>query len=228
MARIINAYDRALNKINEQLLTMCKLVDQRLTQAMKALMEQDEELAKEVVAGDDDIDLLDEKLEMGALELFSLQQPVDHDLRFLAATMRIGHELERIGDYACDIAEIVLSSQSKDPYFKPLVDVPLMGELVKTMMNKSIKAYIKGEPQIAWELDDDDWEVDDLFRRLLAELTDYMKKGPEYVDQARNLLLVARYLERIGDHIVNIAEMTIFSVSGERQPFKGRKDGMLK
>lgn len=226
MARIISAYDRALKKINERLVKMCNRVDQQLTQAMTALMQQDVAAAKQVIRGDDEIDRLDEELEMETLELFSLQQPEDQDLRFLTAIMRIGHELERISDYACDIAEIVLMLQDKGPYFKPLVDVPLMGDLVKKMMHKSVSAYLQGDLKAAWELDDDDWQVDDLFVSLQVELIDFMKKGPEYVDQASNLLLVARYLERVGDHIVNIAEATIFSLSGERQPFRARKDGM--
>ncbi|MGE5575807.1 MAG: phosphate signaling complex protein PhoU [Syntrophothermus sp.] len=228
MIKHLNAYDRALIQIGDRLLKMGDLVGNRLSQAMRSLIDQDEALAKSVVAGDDEIDVIDEALEMEALELISLQQPVDRDLRFLAAAMRISRDLERIGDYACDIAETTILLKGKGPYFKPLVDVPRMGELVQAMMRKSLKAHVEKDLASARQMHDDDNEVDNLFLLLLEELTDYMKKGPEYVDQASNLLLVARYLERIGDHVVNISEMTIFAEAGERHPFKTRKPGVQR
>ena len=147
---------------------------------------------------------------------------MDRDLRFLAAAMRISRELERINDYACDIAELTLDLQPKTPFFKPLVDIPHMAELVQEMMSKSLEAFTKRNSSLARQLDSDDDQVDSLFISLLKELTGYMKKSSEYVDQASSLLLVARYLERIGDHIVNIAEMVIFIDCGERHPFKSK------
>ena len=226
MLRRLNAYDRALLQIGETLLGMGDLVDRRLSDAMRSLQTQDADLARVVASGDNDIDAIYESLEMDALELISLQQPVDRDLRFLAAAMSISRGLERIGDYASDIAEVTILLKDKGPYFKPLVDVPRMGELVQAMMRKSLKAHVEKNLDTARQLDDDDAVVDDLFRALYEELTGFMKKGPEYVDQASNLLLVARYLERVGDHVVNIAEMTIFAETGERHPFKLRKAGL--
>ncbi|HHW13899.1 MAG TPA: phosphate signaling complex protein PhoU [Firmicutes bacterium] len=225
MLRHLNAYDRALLKIGEKLVRFSQSVGERLAQAMEALVRQDRGLARQVTAGDDELDALDEELEMEVLELISLQQPLEQDLRFLAAAMRISRELERIGDYASDIAESALLLAEKGPYFKPLVDVPRMGELVQAMLAKSLKAHMEKDVAAAREMHDDDAAVDDLFRQLLDELTGYMKKGPGYVDQASNLLLIARYLERIGDHVVNIAEMTVFAETGERHPFKTRKPG---
>lgn len=225
MLKRLNAYDRALLQIGETLLRMGDLVGKRLSDAMLSLETQDTALATAVASGDDEIDAIHESLEMEALELISLQQPMDRDLRFLAAAMSINRGLERVGDYACDIAEVTILLKDKGPYFKPLVDVPRMGELVQAMMQKSLKAYVDKDLAAARQLDDDDAVVDDLFLALLDELTGYMKKGPEYVDQASNLLLVARYLERVGDHVVNVAEMTIFAETGERRPFKLKKAG---
>lgn len=218
----LNAYDRALIDIGKRLLTMSESVDNHLGEAMSSFVNQDAEKAKAVIEGDEVIDTLEESLEMDSLELISLQQPMDRDLRFLAAAMRIGRELERINDYACDIAELTLDLQPKLPFFKPLVDLTRMAELVQVMMRKSLKAYTEKNIALAREMDSDDDQVDHLFAVLMEELTAYMKKGPEYVDQASSLLLAVRYLERIGDHIVNIAEMVIFIDIGERHPFKGK------
>ncbi len=218
----LNAYDKALIEINRRILNMSELVGASLKEAMDSLVNQDIAKAKAVIDGDEAVDALEEALEMDSLELISLQQPMDRDLRFLAAAMRISRELERINDYACDIAELTLALQPKTPFFKPLVDIPHLAELVQQMMNKSLEAFTKRNSSLARQLDSDDDQVDGLFISLLKELTGYMKKNSEYVDQASSLLLVARYLERMGDHIVNIAEMVIFIDCGERHPFKSK------
>lgn len=211
MLKRLNAYDQALIEIKEELLTMSRKVGTRLTEAMHSFIEQDWELAKSTAADDDEIDSYDESIEKKALELITLQQPTDYELRFLTAAIRISRELERIGDYACDIAEATLQLKSKAPFFKPLVDLPKLAELVQVMMRKSLDSYFDKNLSAARQLDNDDGEVDSLFLILLEELTGYMKKGPEYVDQASMILLVTRYLERVGDHVVNIAEMCIFT-----------------
>ncbi len=227
MVKHLNSYERTLIKIDKRLLEMSGLAGNRLTDAIKALLDRDRALAELVIRSDDEVDAREETLEMKCLELISLQQPIDYDLHFLAAAMRIARELERIGDYACDIAKVVIGIDNKTPYFKPLLDIPRMAELVQKMLEKSMKAYLEKNLDLARQLDDDDNQVDALFLRLAAELTGYMKQGPEYVDQASGFLLTSRYLERIGDHIVNIAEMVIFTQTGERHPFKSikRKQG---
>lgn len=223
--RIINTYDRALNRIRAEILAMSERVEARHIQAMQSLIRQDQKLAQTIIDGDDEIDKLDEKLEMEALELISLQQPMDKDLRLLASAIRISNELERIGDYSCNIAETTLVLANKGPYFKPLEDVSHMGKMVQDMMRKSILAFLNKDLKSAWEMYNDDDQVDQLYQQLFIELNDYMKKEPDFVDQASNLLLVSRYLERIGDHIVNMAELTIFAETGERYPFKAPKKG---
>lgn len=226
MIKHLNAYDRAVAQIGERLSQLSEKVGKRLSEAMDAFINQNDELAKKVILGDDEIDIMDENLEIDSLNLISLQQPEDRVLRYLTAAIRISHELERICDYACDIAEATLELKRKAPFFKPLVDLPHMAELVQKMMHKSLKAYVEKDLVSAGEMDDDDRELDDLFVALLEELTEHMSKNPEHVVQASTILLVCRYLERIGDHVVNIAEMTIFIESGERHPFKARKAGL--
>ena len=223
MVRYFNAYDRALQQIDVKLDQMSRLVGNRLADAMKSFIKQNDQLAQSVLSGDDEIDSLDQAIEMKSIDLISLQQPVDADLRFLIAAMRISRELERISDYACNIAETVLTLKEKKPFFKPLVDLPEMARLVQEMMDKSLKAHLGKDIVAAKQMDDADDEVDRIFSVLLDELMGWMKKGPQYVEQASIILLVARYLERIGDHIVNISEMTIFMETGERHPFKAEK-----
>jgi phosphate transport system protein len=218
----LNAYDKALIEIDNRLLALSESVNKYLGEAMSSFVNQDIEKAKAIIDVDEKIDALEESLEMDSLELISLQQPMDRDLRFLSAAIRIGRELERINDYACDIAELIIDLQPKTPFFKPLVDLPHMAELVQIMMRKGLQAYTKRDVSLAKQLDNDDDQVDQLFELLLKELTAFMKKGAEYVDQASSLMLAARYLERIGDHIVNIGEMVIFTETGERHPFKNK------
>lgn len=220
MTRRLNSYDRALLKIGDRMNQMGQLVGDRLAMAVNSFIEQNDNMAEQVINGDDEIDAMDETIEAEAINLILLQQPVDHDLRFLVAAMRISREMERISDYACDIAEVTLWLKVKAPFFKPLVDLPRMAGLVQKMMAKSIKAHCEQDLSAARQMDDDDCEVDHLFQVLLQELLEWMKKSPEYVEQASMILLVVRYLERIGDHIVNISEMTIFMKTGERHPFK--------
>jgi len=223
MAKHLNAYDRALLALRDKLEKMGQLAGERLSQAMQAFVAQDEEQARLVLAGDDEIDILDEELEMEALELISLQQPVDYELRFLSAVIRVSREFERIADYACDIAEATLQLEKGKPFFKPLIDLPRLAELVQGLMRKAFQAHVIKDLVAAGELDEDDDQIDQLFLNLVAELTDFIKKEPECVDQAIKILLVSRYLERVGDHVVNIGEMIIFTETGERHPFKRAK-----
>ncbi len=220
MFRRLNAYDRAMLGMKDRLLVLSELVVKQLHQAMDSFLNQDGILAKAVIHGDDAIDELEAALEMEAMELISIQQPVDQDLRFLAAIMRISRELERISDYACDIAEATLGLNDKGKWIQPLSDLPHMAELVYTMLAKSLKAYREKDLTLAGQLDTDDDQVDRLYAAIYQELAQLMKTNPDNVDQGLNILLIVRYLERVGDHVVNIAEMAIFVETGARHPFR--------
>ncbi|TCL61824.1 PhoU-like phosphate uptake regulator [Hydrogenispora ethanolica] len=226
MWRRLNAYDRALLEMKERIRDLAGMVEQQLQKAMQSFVEQDVALAEAVIQGDDPIDRLEASLEMEALELISIQQPVDQDLRLLAAVMRIGKELERISDYACDIAETTLNLRKKGEWFKPLIDLPRMADLVQGMFTKSCEAFYRNDAATARQLDDDDQAVDELYLMLYQELTELMRADSANVDQGFAILLIVRYLERIGDHLVNVAEMTVFVATGERHPFKTRKEGL--
>jgi len=219
MARRLNSYDRALQRINTKLEQMSNLTEKQLVEAVNSFVKLDNQMADEVLAGDDEIDNLNEVIELESINLISLQQPVDYDLRFLIAAMRISRELERISDYACDIAEATLRLQGKGTAFELPNNLPKLVDLVLKMLAKSLKAHFEKDLAVARQMDGDDNEVDSLFQLLSQELLEWMKKNPEYVEPASMILLIIRYLERIGDHIVNISEMTIFMETGERHPF---------
>lgn len=216
----MNAYDQAMVKIKDQLLSLSELVGRQLDRAMRSFIDQNEDLAKTVIQDDDLIDDSDTELEMHSLELISIQQPVVSDLRFLAAAMHISRDLERISDYACDIAETALRLRAKGEWFKPIIDLPRMAQAVQQMIQKSMSAFKDQNLEIARQMDNDDRDVDQFYLDLYDELTLYMKQHPEAVDQAFSILLITRYLERIGDHAVNISEMVVFAETGDRHPFK--------
>ncbi|WP_366922262.1 phosphate signaling complex protein PhoU [Metallumcola ferriviriculae] len=219
ISRPLNAYERAIKSLEAEILNMGEDVNEILMLSMEGLINQDEDMCNRVIEMDDPIDDMDYDIEQKALEIISLQQPIEKDLRTLASAMRIIKELERIADYAVNIAQVSLRLRKKGQYFKPLVDIPRMADLALAMVNKSLKAYTQRDVRSARELDDDDTQVDKLFEYLYDELIDFMKNDCSLVDQASYLSLVARYLERVGDHAVNIAEMTIYMVTGERRPF---------
>ncbi|SMB99091.1 phosphate transport system protein [Thermanaeromonas toyohensis ToBE] len=218
MSRPLSAYDRALLELERDILRMGDHVEASVAKALEALKQQDVVLARQVIEDDTLTDDWNYDIEERALELISLQQPLDKDLRILATVMRVGRELERIGDYAVNIAEIALRLAGQGPYFKPLVDIPRMSQLAQGMLRKSLEAFVTRKIETAKEVIASDDEVDRLFENLYEELVDYMKKGAQYVDQASYLALVARYLERVADHAVNIAEMVIFRETGVRRP----------
>jgi phosphate transport system protein len=215
-----NAYERALQHIEEKLLLMSQKVSQRLAAATEAFIRQDEESAGLIVAKDDEIDTLDETVELQSLNLLSLQQPVDHDLRILATLMRVSRELERIADYASDIAKATIRMKRERIGFQPLANLQRLVELVQAMLSKCLVAYTEKDLAAAGQMDADDSAVDQLFESLVTEIIGQMKQDPDWVELGSVSLLIARYLERIGDHVVNIAEMTIFVENGERHPFK--------
>ncbi len=219
-----NAYDQALLQIQKQALSLGQMVRTQLQRAMRSLIEQDRDLAEAVIAADDAVDDLDAVLELAALEIISIQQPLEHELRFLAAAMRISRELERIADYSCDIAESALQLTRRGEGFTPLAALPRMAGLVQAMLERSLEAYRDRDLEAALRLDDDDDEADRSYAAFYQELSGHLQANPDRVDQAFNTLLIARYLERIGDHAVNIAEMLIFSETGERHPFKRKTE----
>jgi phosphate transport system protein len=208
-------FDEDLNALNEDILEMASLVEQTISQAIKALRERDEKLAEQLIHNDQKVDELELAIEQRCMTLLALQQPTAVDLRFITTAMKLNEELERIADLAVDIAQRVLELV-KYPLLKPLIDIPKLAVIAQRMVNQAIDAFITKDTVLAKEVVLSDSQADHL-RNLVQEelINDYMAKDGSTAPRAIPLLLIARHLERICDHATNIAEDVIYMVHAE-------------
>jgi phosphate transport system protein len=206
-------FDEQIRELMEKLVLMGRLAESMIQLSLRVLIERNESLAEEVLRKEKDVNQLQMEIDDRALKLTALQQPVGSDVRFLFMASRIATELERIGDQAiniCQNAHHVL----KAPPLKPLVDLPLMGELSEAMVRKSIEALVKRDCDLARVVLEDEKGVD-LFRdQIFRVLLTYMMADPGTIERALALILMSRNLERVGDHATNIAEEVIYLVEG--------------
>jgi len=179
------------------------------------MIRKDEVLAREVIATDDVVDDLAMEIERRCLSLIALQQPMAKDLRVIGAALRLIVDLERMADLAEGLARLSIRLKDQE-YIKPLIDIPRMGELVRTMLSKSLKSYVEEETSPSWSLIEDERIMDALYEQVFRELLALMMAEPANINQATSLLLAAGHLERIGDHITNVGEMVIYMVEGQR------------
>ncbi len=214
MRRIRQSFEEQMEKLEQRLLEMGAFVEDMLEKAVRALTEHDVELAREVIRADDTADDMDLEIEHHCMRLLALQQPMSKDLRIIGTVMKVIADVERIGDYSVDIARTAIKL-AETAYFKPLVDIPRMAELVRSMLREALEALIQHDLQLVHQVIEEDEQVDEMWSHLLEELEQIMQEHPEVVPQAVSLLLVARYLERIADHVVNIAERVDYMESGQ-------------
>ncbi|MHB8064495.1 MAG: phosphate signaling complex protein PhoU [Ruminiclostridium sp.] len=211
-----NSFDKELEQLQVLVVRMASLVEESIENSIIALKKQDIELARQVYESDDTIDDLEVKIEKICINLIARQQPLAKDLRAISTALKIITDMERIADQAADIAELTIR-MAEMKYIKPLIDIPLMADLVKKMVIKSIDSYIKQDIILAREVCDSDDEIDDLFSKIVLELINIMKNNPDTVEQATDFMFVVKYLERIGDHATNIAEWVVFNVTGSHE-----------
>ncbi|WP_352402970.1 phosphate signaling complex protein PhoU [Pyramidobacter sp.] len=206
-------FDKQLNQLNNNLLEMGALTEQAIESAVRALSEQDENAARRAIELEQEIDSQERAVESLCLKLLLEQQPVAGDLRLISAALKMITDLERIGDQAADIAEIILRLRGQT-YIKPLIHLPQMAARAIEMVTGSIDAFVQkdlGKTKSIFELDD---LVDELFRIVKNELVELIRKDASCSEQAIDLLMIAKYFERIGDHAQNIAEWVEFSLTG--------------
>ncbi|MCK5762893.1 MAG: phosphate signaling complex protein PhoU [Clostridiales bacterium] len=210
-----NLLDDKLEKAHEMLLIMCSLVEENINMAMKALINQDLDLADKVIDNDELIDSYEENIEDLCIELIATQNPLGSDLRKIFTMQKIISDLERIGDHSENIAEIVKQIGEQE-LIKPLIDIPEMAKIAIEMVHDCINMYIDGNVELSIETIKRDDEVDRLYEEIYSDLIELFNDNKEYKDQIFSLLLIGMNLERIADHATNICERAYYMVEGER------------
>jgi len=206
-------FDEQLELLNNSLIEMGVMVESAIADAGKALIEQDVELAGEIIARDDEIDDKEEEIETMCLRIILQQQPVASDLRLISAVSKIITDLERIGDHASDISEIAIFLAGKQ-YIKKLEHIAQMASVTMDMVIRSIDAFVRKDLALANEVIASDDVVDELFSKVRDELISLLKENGANSEQAMDLIMIAKYFERIGDHATNVAEWVVFSITG--------------
>lgn len=209
-------FDEQLDSLRHLLLEMTNEIEKSMERTIQALMTRDVAMAKEIIAYDDIIDNYETRIEEACLELIARQQPMAADLRLISMILKMITDLERIADHSSDISEIILRLGNEEP-IKPLVDIPRMAEIARGMVHGAIEAYVENDLTKAHNVCDMDDEVDRLFEKVILELSTMMKADPAVVDRALDLVFIAKYLERVGDHATNVAEWVAFNITGKHR-----------
>jgi phosphate transport system protein len=209
-------FDQQLAELNNHLIEMGALIEQAIAKATQALEWQDAEAAREIIENDDQIDNMEREIEAQCLRLLLSQQPVARDLGQVSAALKMVTDMERIGDHASDISSLCIYLSRQD-YIKKLEHIPQMAEATIKMVSQSIDSFVKKDLQLARAVIDYDDVVDDLFLNVKKDLIALVHEDAGLGEQAFDLMQIAKYYERIGDHAVNIAEWVIFSITGMRK-----------
>ena len=206
-------YELELEKLNQDLKEMAHMVENAIEQTFVAFEDQNHEKAEEIIKGDRTINDMERAVESRCLSLILRQQPVACDLRQVSTALKVVTDLERIGDHASDIAELILRIKVEHAYHI-VKHLPTMAAAAQKMLHDAIEAFIAQDLEAAMEIIKRDDEVDTLFNQVKTDVIDLLKTSPNQADQGIDLLMVAKYLERIGDHAVNVCEWTQFSKTG--------------
>jgi len=202
--------------LNKELLEMGALIEHAIESASQALLTQDVDAANKAIEFDKEVDQKEKDIESLCLRLLLQQQPVARDLRQISAALKMITDMERIGDQAADISGIVIYLAGT-PYIKRLEHLPQMADAAIRMVKGSIDAYVRKDLALTKEIIDMDDIIDNLFVIVKNELIERIHEKAENGEQAIDLLMVAKYFERIGDHAQNIAEWVEFSITGKHK-----------
>jgi phosphate transport system protein len=207
-------FDRDIEHLKELLLRMGAMVEDAISQSIRALLERDTTAAEEVIASDSLIDQMELEIDAHTVELIAKMQPAATDLRFVATAMKITPELERIADLAQDVCERAIEL-NREPLLKPLIDIPRLARISQEMVRQAIDAFVRGDAMLAREVIARDDEVDLLTEQSFRELLTYMLEDSRNISRAIRLTFVGKYFERIADGATNICEMVVFLVEGK-------------
>lgn len=216
-------FDKDIDELKDQLLRMGAMVEDAISQSIRALLERDTEIAEKVIAADDEIDQMELEIDQHTVELIAKMQPTAVDLRFVATMMKITPELERIADLAQDVCERAIEL-NREPQLKPLIDIPRLARISQEMVRHSLDAFVKRDAKLAREVIARDDEVDLLTEQSFRELLTYMLEDSRNISRAIRLTFVGKYFERIADGATNICEMVVFLVEGKVIKHAGTTD----
>lgn len=206
-------FDEQLKELNMEMIKMAGLVETAIARSAEALIKHDLELARQMMAYDEAIDDMEKKIEHLCLKLLLQQQPVAKDLRRVSTALKMITDLERIGDQSADISDLTIKMGDAENEL-----IPQMAKATIKMVTDSINAYVSNDEELANAVIAEDDHVDELFVKIRDELIDMAaesrESGKRVGEQAIDMLMIAKYFERIGDHAVNIAEWVIFSITG--------------
>jgi phosphate transport system protein len=211
-----SVFDRKLQELRDDVLRMGSMADTAIGCAMQVLVERDAMLARQIISGDEKINTMRFNVEKHCLKLIACQQPAAHDLRFILAVMNIVLELERIADHAVGIASSFLRMKDQ-PFLKPLIDLPRMGEVSQEMLRASLDAFIYEDTAQALQVAQRDQEVNQLYQQIFCELLSFMMRDPSTVTGAMYLSFCAHKVERIADRVTNICEQVVFAATGRME-----------
>jgi phosphate transport system protein len=210
---IAKGYDDELRKLNNTIAEMGGLAESQLGSAIDAVVTRDSEAAARVVEGDAKVDQLQRDLDNLALRLLALRQPVARDLREIFAALKVGSDLERICDYAANVAKRTIALNQTPPV-RPVYALPRMARLAQLLVKDVLDAYVERDADKAYSVWGRDAELDEMYSGLFRELLTYMMEDPRYISACTHLLFMAKNIERIGDHATNIAEDLYYLVHG--------------
>ena len=207
-------FEEEFNRLKSKILMMGSLVEDQIRNALTALVERDEALARQVIENDHKVNTFDVEIDEMALDALVRYQPVARDLRFVTTAMKISTELERMSDLAENICERAIEL-NEEPQLKPYIDIPHMAERARIMVKESLDAFVKMDSALARKVIDDDDFIDNLTEQLFRELLSFMIENPKTISRAIRLSFISKYIERIADHATNIAELVVYMVEGK-------------
>jgi phosphate transport system protein len=201
--------DRELDSLRDRMLLLGGETETALQRAMYALAERDSATAREVLAGDDAIDQLELEIDRLCVDTLALRQPAARDLRFVISVAKITPLLERIADHACNIARATIDLND-EPQLKTRVELPLMAEHAAGMLHAALNAFTSGDAAAARRVIARDDRIDEIYDRIFHDLIELMAHDPATTTRAARLLLIAKHIERIGDYVTDICELTVY------------------
>jgi phosphate transport system protein len=211
----VKSYEEELQQLNRTIVEMGGATEAQIEAAIEAVIKRDPDRAHDIVRDDDKIDELNYQVDTQATRLLALRQPMALDLRTIVASLKISADLERIADYAANIAKRAIPLSQVSP-MRPVHTVPRMAKLTQRMLKDVLDAYVERDVSKAIRVWNADEEVDEMYTSLFRELLTYMMEDPRRITPCTHLLFIAKNLERIGDHITNVAETIYYLVHGKR------------